>query len=191
MVGNIPNFTKIDILRCFLKFGKNIGRQEIAKELGLGEGTTRTILGILKSKKFLDSTKKGHFLSRKGSEMLSQICESVSLPKIVAYDGVYPEFKKAAVLVRNVVNLKEAYKLRDVAVKNSAEGVLILKFKGRLYVPDFDHKQDYKELEKHFELKDNDVLLVAFSNDKRTAENGVLAVAIELNDTLKKFTNDV
>ena len=59
MVGNIPNFTKIDLLRCFVRLNKNIGRKELSKELGLGEGTVRTILNILKSKKLLDSTKKG------------------------------------------------------------------------------------------------------------------------------------
>ena len=68
MVGNIPNFTKIDALRCFLRFNKNIGRQDLAKDLELGEGTVRTILEILKAKKLLDSTKRGHFLSKKGAE---------------------------------------------------------------------------------------------------------------------------
>ena len=77
MVGNIPNFTKIDILRCFLRLNKNISRQELAIELELGEGTIRTILNILKSDKFLESTKKGHFLSKKGIEALEQINEII------------------------------------------------------------------------------------------------------------------
>ena len=73
MVGNIPNFTKIDVLRCFLRLKKNTGRQELARDIGLGEGTIRTILNILKSKQLLDSTKKGHFLSKKGTDVLNQI----------------------------------------------------------------------------------------------------------------------
>ena len=83
MVGNTPNFSKIDILRCFLMFDKNIGRQELSRELEMGEGTVRTILDILKSKKLLDSTKRGHFLSKKGSEILSQIYERISMPKSI------------------------------------------------------------------------------------------------------------
>ncbi|MBI2656169.1 hypothetical protein HYX03_00330, partial [Candidatus Woesearchaeota archaeon] len=51
MVGNIQNFTKLDILRCFLRFNKNTGRQELSRKLELGEGTVRTILNTLKSKK--------------------------------------------------------------------------------------------------------------------------------------------
>lgn len=190
MVGNIPNFTKIDILRCFLKFNKNISRQELARELELGEGTMRTILEVLKSKKLLDSTKKGHFLSKKGNEILNQIYESISMPKNITTQSLYPNFKKIGVVVRNITNLKELYKLRDIAVKNGAEGAIILKFDDKLYAPESDYKQDYKELEKNFEFKDNDVLIIAFANEKRHAENGALAIATELSPLLKKFIRE-
>ena len=82
MVGNAPNFTKIDILRCFLRINKKIGRKEIARELELGEGTVRTILENLKSKGFLASTKKGHFLSAKGSDALKTLYKFISSPKV-------------------------------------------------------------------------------------------------------------
>ena len=187
MVGNIPNFTKMDVLRCFLQFSKKTGRQEIAKELELGEGTIRTILEVLKSKSLLDSTKKGHFLSKKGHDALSQVNEFLSMPKNLFLQGIYPNFKKIGVVVRNVPSLKEIYKLRDIAVKNGAEGALILKFENRLYAPESDYGQDYKELEKGFNFRNGDVLIVAFSNQKRYAENGALAIAVDLNIPLKKF----
>lgn len=190
MVGNIPNFTKVDILRCFLKCNKNISRKELAKELELGEGTVRTILEILKSKKFLDSTKKGHFLSKRGNELLNEFHECVSMPKNVTLQNLYIESKKCAVIVRNVPHLKQLYKLRDIAVKNVAEGAIILKFEDKLYAPESNYKQDYKELEKYFEFKNNDVLIIAFANEKRNAENGALAIAVELNSTLKKFISE-
>lgn len=190
MVGNMPNFTKTDILRCFLRFNKNIGRKELAKELELGEGTIRTILEILKSKKLLDSTKKGHFLGKKGSEILNQIYNCISMPKNVTVQNLYPNLKQIGVVIKNVLNLKGLYMLRDIAVKNGADGAIILKFEGKLYAPESDYEQDYQELEKCFDLKNDDVLIIAFSNKKRNAENGALAIAIELNDTLKKFISD-
>lgn len=189
MVGNIPNFTKMDILRCFLRFSKNVGRQELSRELELGEGTVRTILDALKSKKLLDSTKKGHFLSKKGEEALKHISSHVSLPKIIN-TGLYPGFKKAGVHVKNVSNLKEIYKLRDMAVKNGAEGAIILKFEGKLYAPEADYEYNYRGLERNFELKNNDVLVIGFSGEKRSAENGALAVAIELDNALKSFITE-
>ena len=162
MVGNIPNFTKIDILRCFLRFNKNIGRQELAKELEIGEGTVRTILEMLKSRKLLDSTKKGHFLSRKGEEMLNQINNVVKITKNIASKNLYPDFKKIGVLLEYGSSLKELYKLRDIAVKHGADGALILKFDKKLYALESDFGQDYKELEKLFNFKNDDVLAIAF-----------------------------
>ena len=191
MAGKGANFTKIDVLRCFLRFDKNKGRQELARELELGEGTIRTILDILKSKKLLDSTKKGHFLSKKGAEALSQINGQISTLKNAPIQNLYPQFNKVGVVVKNSSNLGEICKIRDIAVKNKAEGALILKFDGKLYAPESDYGQDYKELEKHFGLENNDVLVIAFSNEKLFAENGALAIAVELNDFLKKFINEL
>lgn len=190
MVGNVPNFTKIDILRCFLRFKHNAGRQELAKELELGEGTVRTILESLKSKKLLESTKKGHFLSKKGSDVLSQIFEHIAMPKGMAMQNLYPDLRKAAVLIRNTPNLKGLYRFRDIAVRNGAEGAIILNYDGKLYAPESDYEQDYRELERHFDFRNDDVLVIAFSSQKRLAENGALAIAVELNDFLKRFINE-
>ena len=187
MVGNIPNFTKMDILRCFLKFNKNIGRQELAKELELGEGTVRTILGILKSGKLLDSNKKGHFLSKKGEKILSNINSCVKFIKRIAIKSLYPDLEKIGVQLKGISDLKETYKLRDLAVKHGAEGALILEFKDSLKAPESGYEQDYRELESLFEFDNNDVLVIAFSKEKRKAENGALAIAIELGNPLKKF----
>ena len=187
MVGNTPNFTKIDILRCFLRFNRNLSRHELSKELELGEGTIRTILNILKSKKLLQSTKHGHSLSKKGFDTLNRIYENISLPRSITAEHIYNSFKKVGIHIRNALNLKEVYKLRDIAVKNGAEGALILKFYNELYVPESRNGNSYKELERYFDFKNDDVLVVAFANDNRTAENSALAVAIEMSGALKNF----
>lgn len=189
MAGNSKNFTKIDVLRCFLRFDKNVSRHDLSKELGLGEGTVRTILDILKSKKLIRSTKIGHFLSKKGTNTLSQLYEIISLPKQISLKNIYPEYSKIGISVKNAVGLRQLYKLRDLAVKNGAEGALILKFDGRLYAPESAYEQNFDDIKKYFNLKEDDVVLVAFSNNKRSAENGALAIAAELNPFLKKFIN--
>ena len=191
MVGNIPNYSKIDALRCFLRFNRKIGRQDLAKELRLGEGTVRTILELLKSKKLLHSTKKGHFLSKTGGELLNQFNVAISIPMELDLGNPYPEFKKIGILVKNVQNLKGIYKLRDIAVKNGADGAIILKFENKLYAPESNFDQDYRKLEKLFDFSNDDVLIVGFSNDLRKAENGALAIAAELSNILKKFINEI
>src|SRR3989344_4529448 len=135
MVGNTPNFTKLDVLRCFLRLNSNISRQELARELELGEGTVRTILNSLKSRKLLDSTKKGHFLTKKGNELLSRIHNYIGTPTNIEAKDIYPNLKKVGVIMRNMPNLGHTYKLRDTAVKNGAEGAVILSYKNRLKLP--------------------------------------------------------
>lgn len=191
MVGNIPNFTKIDVLRCFLRFSKNISRQGLAKEMELGEGTVRTILEVLKFKKLLHSNKKGHFLSPKGEEILSRINRAVKSAKIIESKNIYPDSKKFGVQLKSAFVLKETYKLRDLAVKHGSEGALILKFGDKLYAPESNYEQDYRELENLFDFEKDDVLVMAFSGEKRKAENGAFAIAAEINSHLKKFISEL
>src|SRR3989338_8734605 len=100
--------------------------------------------------------------------------------------SLYSPFKPDTFLARNVSGLKGLYKLRDIAVKSGADGAIILKFKDKLYAIESEHEQDYKELERYFDFKNGDVLIIAFSNEKRHAENGALAIVTELNNSLKK-----
>ena len=187
MVGNISNYNKYDILRCFLRLNTNIGRQELSKELGLGEGTVRTILEILKSRNLLDSTKKGHFLSKRGLLELNKIFKNICSQKIIDIRSIYPEYKKIGILLKKSGQLKKIYKLRDIAVKNRAEGALILKFENKLHAPDSNYKGGFDELEKYFDFKNGDVLIIAFADDVRNAETGALAIAVELDEELKSF----
>lgn len=191
MVGNIPNFTKIDILRCFLRFGRNISRQELSRDLELGEGTIRTILEILKSRNLLESTKKGHFLSKKGTEALNEISAALGMPAALNIDDLYKGLSKIGLVVRKAPShsLKELYKLRDTAVKSGAEGAILFRFDGKLYAPESDYTPGMSELEKHFKLGNDDVLVVSFAARKKDAETGALAIAAELSGFLKKFIN--
>src|SRR3989338_7974571 len=132
MVGNAPNYTKYDVLRCFLRLSRNAGRQELSRELELGEGTVRTILDILKSKNLLGSTKKGHFLSRTGIGELDKLFDNIEMPKNIESKLSYPQYRKIAALLKKSNELNDVYKLRDIAVKNGAEGALILKFEKKL-----------------------------------------------------------
>ena len=110
------------------------------------------------------------------------------MPKSISSQNVYPDFKKIGVHVKNAPKLRELYRLRDIAVKNGADGAIILKFDKRLYAPEYEG-QDYSEFKKHFDFKNNDVLVIAFSGEKGNAENGALAIAAELSSALRKFIN--
>ena len=189
MVGNLPNYSKIDILRCFIRLGVGTGRQHLAKELGMGEGTIRTILNILKSEGLLDSTKKGHFLSAKGIKLQAEIFKNISAPKVLEIDGIYPGYKKTGVKIKNSKKLAELYRLRDIAVRSGADGAIILKFDSKLYIPESQDDNKYEEIEKKFDFENGDVLVIGFSGNNKNAETGALSIAVELSGILQKFIN--
>jgi DNA-binding transcriptional MocR family regulator len=191
MVGNISNFSKYDVLRCFLRLEGRASRQELAKELGLGEGTIRSILDILKEKGFLDSTKKGHFLSEKGQAELEKMKKSVSETREFTLDRMYKDCIKFGIILKGARIGLETYKLRDAAVKSGAEGAVIFKYNNKLDAPGTEYINYFSDIEKIFSLEKDDVLVVSFAKDARHAETGAFAVSVELDNNIKNFIKEV
>src|SRR3989338_3881260 len=149
MVGNLSNYTKLDILRCFLNIRTGTSRNEIVTSLDLGEGTVRTILDSLKNRNLITSTRNGHSLTYKGLSLLGKINSMVEL-KDAALDE-YKHLKKSAIRLRASSSKKE-YELRDIAVKNGAEAALVLRYDGsKLIMPNYNKKDYlYEELQSNF-----------------------------------------
>ena len=87
--------------------------------------------------------------------------------------------------------IEKPYVLRDEAVKNGANGTLILIFNEKLRLYDSDFEADFNEIEKKFNLNKNDIVIVAYADSYKLAEHGALAVAIELNFDLKNIMQGV
>lgn len=190
MVGNLKNYTKIDILRCLLKIDNPISRVELSKILDLGEGTIRSILDILKENSFLDSNKNGHYLSNSGNVAINKIKNSVVM-KEIDLTNVFPKQKKVAVQIKHPENLEKSYILRDIAVKNGADGAIIIEYgkDKKLKIFDVKYEEDFSEIESKFSLNYGDLVVIAYADSYRLAEHGALAVAVEINNDLKNLLN--
>jgi predicted transcriptional regulator len=188
MVGNISNYTKHDILRCFFSIRTNESRQNIVKNLELGEGTVRTILNFLKNKNLIISTKKGHSLTYRGLSLLSKIRTNIDIKDIKLDE--YKQLKKSAILLKTNTKKKE-YELRDIAIKNGAEGAFVFKYNGkRLIMPKSnDYNLDLKHLEDNFNFSKDDLLVVSFAKEKRWAEISNLAIAMEVSSEFNNLIN--
>ena len=186
MVGNIPNFNDIDIVRCFLSIDKNISRAELVDRLQLGEGTIRTILDILKNHSMITSTQKGHSLSEEGNSVLGNIKKDVELLEKVEY-GEYKNLESQGIIIKNAQRLEKTTFFRDKAIKNGADAALILVFDDGLKMPDFESKEDFSGLEEYYDFNDGDILIATFADSKRIAEQSALSVALELNKNLQNF----
>jgi hypothetical protein len=188
MVGNISNYTRIDILRCLLSVEKNISRQELVHNLQIGEGSIRTILDILKNKKLITSTREGHLLTSKGNLINKKILQKISQPKYIAF-SLYPKYEKIAVIAKDIKPAYITIEKRDVAVKNGAEGCLIFRqHNQKLELLIFHFNQNFRELN-NMPLHEGEILIITFSETKRWAEISALAVALELNPALKELFN--
>ena len=192
MVGNLPNFTKLDVLRCLFRIENPLSRSALSKSLGLGEGTVRSILDILKGNNLLASGKKGHYLSNKGKEFLKEINGNIRVSK-ADLSSVFPSKKGVAVQIRHVKNkkgMRKAYELRDIAVKAGADGALILKYDGRLKLYELEDAisgYGFKKIENEFSLEKNDLVAAAYADSYKLAEYGALAVAVEISGSLKRI----
>jgi len=191
MVGNLKNYTKIDILRCLFKIDKTISRSDLSIALGLGEGTIRSILNVLKENNFLDSNKNGHSLSNKGSDIMQKIKNNLKI-KEMNLSSIFPNQKKIILHFKNPKNIQKAYALRDLIVKNGANGAMILRYEkpdNKLKIMDAEYEENFNELEEAFNLNKGDILIIAYSDSYRLAEHGAMAAAVEINIDLKNLMN--
>ncbi len=186
MVGNIANFTDIDILRCFLYIGESTSRAELVDKLELGEGTIRTILDILKDNSLIESTKKGHSLSEKGTKAIGNIKREIEVLNKISYKP-HKNLKAKGIVIKNKDKIEKTTQLRDIAIKNGAEAAMILVFDQKLKMPDFECREDFSELEHRYDFKNKDILIATFASSRKSAEQSSLSIALELNQDLKKF----
>lgn len=183
MVGNISNYTKTDVLRCFLLIEKSLGRAELGKELEMGEGTVKTILSMLKKKGLIISTTHGHGFTKKGADTLIRIKQLIDGPKKLQM-RIYPKKEGCAVLLRRVGSQKITLEHRDLAIKNGADAAILLVYSDRLRMPMCDLPAP-QELQNLFEFQEGDILIVCFADSYRWADNACLTVAEKIEERLR------
>ncbi len=183
MVGAAPSFSEIHVVRAlFLINEGNIGRKKLVKLLEIGEGSARTLLKGLKEKGLIKSDKKGHELTKKGKLHLKKILEKFSKPCEIFSSIV--EGKKGVVIVHNVAHkIDKGIEERDISLRAGADGAIILKYSNGIRTPVSDLKLTGSDLLneiKKINLQNGDVIVVSFANTNASAENGALAIALNL-----------
>jgi len=190
MAGIKANFDEHDILRClfFIYQNEKISRAGLMELLELGEGSVRGILDILKGKKLIKSTQKGHSFTKKGKEHVRNILNTMEMPQRITLNSVYKGLKKSLLIIKKYnKKIKINCLLRDIAVKNNAEGSIIGVYKTKIIFPGCDG-DDFKSLEKELsdiKLSHGNILIIPFAHDYRTAENSAIAMACFLNKNLQ------
>jgi predicted transcriptional regulator len=166
-----------------------IGRKTLAQVLGIGEGSTRTILDKMMREGSIENTKLGAVLTERGVKNFRGSGISASPVRI---DGLTISNQDCAVLVKGMADhIGTGYEQRDEAVRTGAMGATTLLFKnGRLVFPGDELEPDQSTLapiKSAFTLEENDVVIIGTANAYEVAEKGAVTAALSLSDHPKAF----
>ncbi|MDI6917237.1 MAG: DUF4443 domain-containing protein [Thermoplasmatales archaeon] len=187
MKGPVPRFTKVHVWKIIYEIFKagRIGRQKLAKKVGVGEGTLRTILAFLKARNFIIIKQTGISLTEKAVSFLDKCglqIAKLQTPEITA--GKH----NCALRVRNVAHkIRLGIEQRDEAIKAGASGATtliyknnLLSFPGEAQSLKHTHPKISAIIISKFKLENNDVIIIGFGNTLKSAEEGALAAALGL-----------
>ena len=188
--GRAPSFNEAQVVKALEIIGAygTVGRIRLSKELGLGEGATRTLLKHLKNEALIEGSRHGIVLSEHGkklfSNLRSKISEGIEVPNSPLTVGPF----NIAVLVRDAAHgVKRGVEQRDTAIKAGALGATTLIFsRSKLTMPSseedvFEGVSSIRDmLLSRLNPKENDVIIVGSGETKSSAEIGAKMAALEL-----------
>ncbi len=188
--GPLASFSMFHLLLALESISqKPRGRSTLTKELGLGEGTIRTILRRLTGAKLIAATKSGSVLSERGEALLREYESTLKKIEIKENELTLSNFSVAILVRGSAEKVRSGMEQRDVAVKNDAKGATTLMMKkGQLVFPSLE-----REVSQQFPVasgqildllhpNENDVIIIVSSESRQKAERAALAAAFTLLD---------
>jgi DNA-binding transcriptional regulator LsrR (DeoR family) len=184
--GRAPIYSAVHVLKALEIMGSSegVGRQELARLMGLGEGVVRTLVRHLRSEGLLEVSRRGMRLSFRGSQILMSIMSimsSMELSETEISVGPYSH----AVLVKGAVELiRSGIEQRDAAIKVGARGATTLVYRGgRFQMPGVDMEVPEEirvRLLEGLDVEDGDVIIIGAGDTPLSAEIGAKAAALDL-----------
>lgn len=190
--GPAPAFSHVHICNALLTIGDEqpIGRIELSRRLGLGEGAIRTIIRHLTNARAITTVKNGCVLTKRGTQLYNPLRSKLSRISHIDARQLALDKISAAILIKGAGRLvKRGIEQRDAAIRTGATGACTLVIRDREYVMPMAENNDWRlraddpltqELERSFHPKDNDVVTIVSAPNKRLAEQGAMAAALTL-----------
>ena len=185
--GPSPAFTVFDVIKMLETIAESgsIGRGSLSEKLGLGEGTTRTLISRLKKAQLMTTSRKGCALTEKGTKVWNQIKALIPIMLRIEDNELTFAANNVATLVKNrAIKVNKGLEQRDAAVRAGASGATTLVYKdGKLTLPTIstdissDYPKAFRQIMQLMNPSDNDVVIVSCGATLKTAEYGALAAA--------------
>lgn len=190
--GPAPAFTVVHVSRAILYIGDQgpIGRIELSRKLGVGEGAVRTIIRHLTKAKLVEIARGGCVLTQHGTMLYKSLRSKLSEIRLVNARQLALDKASAAVLVRGSGKLvNRGIEQRDAAIRVGATGACTLVYKnGELVMPRSEregwtmqpHDLLFAELRKAFSPNNDDVITIVSAPNQELAEHSAMAAALTL-----------
>ncbi len=184
----MPLFQQYHLLLALLEIRERgyAGRKQLAKEMGVGEGSIRSILGRLKRAGYVRTERKGNSLTPRGHELLGSL--GLTVLSITGGEISVGECDVAVVISGYGDRVLDGFTQRDAAVRAGARGATTLLYrKGGLYFPDGERMRGEEGLMDQLMagmeargLMDGDVVIIGTADQEMAALKGALAAALDM-----------
>lgn len=190
--GPAPAFSYVHVCNALLTIGDEgpIGRIELSRKLGLGEGAIRTVIRHLAQAKFVSTVKEGCILTKRGNMFYERLRKKVSKVEEIEAGPLSLDEFNAAILIRNAArSLRKGIEQRDAAVRAGATGACTLAIRGGRYFMSLTDEDDWsmgfdeplaRVLESLFKPKEGDIVAIVGAGSERAAKLGAMAAALAL-----------
>ncbi len=187
--SRILTFGLVHIFKCMqlMEDNNRISRAVLIQELGLGEGSVKTLVKHLKMNNLIENSNAGMWLTNKGkyiySKLHSVIPSEMYLPKCSIAVG---KFNYAVLVKDHARSIRTGIEQRDAAIKIGAVGATTLVFENsKFLMPDKNQDSLRKDLKIYAALmeklkpENNDVVIIGSAEDRKTAEMAAKSAALQ------------
>lgn len=180
--GPVPKYTDYHVWKTLMLLDEEypIGRKKLSSMLNLGEGSTRSVISLLKDQKYIETKKSGICLTERGSTFRDSVYLEVAQVDISDFTI---DSCDCAVLIPNASKrISYGCEERDIAIKAGATGATTLICEhGSLKFPGSDYPVSEaieKDLREKLHINNGDALVIGTANDLQSAECGAITAAL-------------
>lgn len=190
--GPAPAFTHVHVTRAILTIGDEgpVGRIELSRKLGIGEGAIRTIIKHLTQANIITIANEGCLLTKRGTALYSPLRARVSKVHLIDAKQLALDKVSAAISVKDAGRLvRRGIEQRDAAIKAGATGACTLVHQGREFLMPMSENEKwsltqndslYQDLKNALSPRQGDVVVISSAPDGPLAEHGAVAAALTL-----------
>lgn len=161
-------------------------RSILIEEVGLGEGSIKTLVKHLKMNGLVTTSKAGMSLTSKGNALFSKLNEAMPAENDIKECSITVGKFNHAILVKSLAkDVGSGIEQRDAAIKIGALGATTLVFRDdKLFTSDKSHDIPIKDQKLTFALEklhpeNGDVVIIASAENKKIADLAAKRAALE------------